>query len=65
MKKNIMTIPMVASYVGTWSWRVRLDMLPLFFDRLSKKRMERYAFTFRITVDELKNPEKLMPSNER
>jgi hypothetical protein len=65
MKKNIMTIPMVASYVGTLGWRVRLDMLPFFFNRVSKKRMERYAFTFRITVDELKNPEKLMPSNER
>lgn len=30
LKKNIMNVPMVASYVGTLSWMVRLHMTPFF-----------------------------------
>ncbi len=64
MKKNIMTVPMVASYVGTIGLRVRLHMVPYFFARLSRKTMEKYAFTFRITVDELIDPERLKQQHE-
>lgn len=64
MKKNIMTIPLVASYVGTAALRVRLHMLPFFFSRLSRKTMEKYAFTFRITVEELKDTERLKRQHE-
>jgi hypothetical protein len=53
LKKNIMNVPMVASYVGTFSWIVRLHMRPYFFKRLSRKTLEKYAFTFRISVEEL------------
>lgn len=55
LKKNIMNVPMVASYVGTFGWIVLLHMKPFFFNRLSKKTLDKYAYTFRITVDELKN----------
>jgi hypothetical protein len=64
MKKNIMTIPMVAGYVGTIGLRVRLHMLPFFFNRLSASMLEKYAFTFRITVAELKNKELLKHHHE-
>ena len=64
MKKNIMTIPLVASYVGTAALRVRLHMHPFFFSRLSRKTMEKYAFTFRITVEELKDTERLKRQHE-
>jgi hypothetical protein len=64
MKKNIMTVPMVASYVGTIGLRVRLHMVPYFFARLSRKTMEKYAFTFRITVDELIDRERLKQQHE-
>ena len=64
MKKNIMTIPMVASYVGTIGLQVRLHMIPFFFNRLSKKTKEKYAFTFRITVDELNDIARLKQQHE-
>ena len=64
MKKNIMTVPMVASYMGTIGLQVRLHMLPFFFTRLSRKTMERYAFTFRISVEELNDTERLKQHHE-
>jgi hypothetical protein len=64
MKKNIMTIPMVASYVGTIGLQVRLHMLPFFFNRLSRKTKEKYAFTFRISVDELNDIARLKQQHE-
>ena len=59
MKKNIMNISMVAGYVGTLSLMVKLHIRPFFFKRLSRKTLEKYAFTFRITVEELSDIEKL------
>ena len=59
LKKNIMTVTMVASYVGTLSFMVRLHMKPFFFQKLSRKMLEKYAYTFRISVDELTNVEKI------
>ncbi len=55
LKKNIMTVPMVAGYVGTFSFLVKLHMKPFFFKRLNHKMLEKYAYTFRITIEELTN----------
>ena len=59
LKKNIMDISMVASYVGTLSFIVRLHMRPYFFHKLSKKMLQKYAYTFRITVEELMDVNRL------
>ncbi len=59
MKKNIMTIQLLASYVGRPGFIVRLHMMPYFYKRMSRKTMEKYAGTFRITVDELNDIDKL------
>ena len=59
LKKNIMTPSLVASYVGTLSLIVRLHCRPFFFKRLSKKTLEKYAYTFRISVAELTDIERL------
>ena len=53
IKKNIMTTSMVAAYAGNFSFIVRLHCHPFFFGRLSRKTLEKYAYTFRITVEEL------------
>jgi hypothetical protein len=63
MKKNIMDVSLVASYVGTLGVMVRLHMIPSFFNRLSQATLEKYAFTFRITVEELKDIEKIKNGN--
>ncbi|HEY8936519.1 MAG TPA: hypothetical protein VIM65_14930 [Cyclobacteriaceae bacterium] len=59
IKKNIMTASMVAGYVGTLSLIVHLHTMPFFYRRLSRKTLEKYAYTFRITVDELTDVERL------
>lgn len=59
LKKDIMTVSMVASYVGTWSFMVKLHMLPFFFNKLSRRKLEKYAYTFRISVEELTDIERL------
>lgn len=59
IKKNIMTTAMVAGYAGTFSFIVRLHCQPFFFNRLSRKMLEKYAYTFRITAEELTDIERL------
>jgi len=54
-EKNIMTYSIVAGYVGTLSFIVWVHTKPFFFKRLSKKTLEKYAFAFRISVEELVN----------
>lgn len=60
MKKNIMTVPLVADYVGKWSLTVRLHMKPSFFNKLSQATLKKYADTFRITVEELTDINKII-----
>lgn len=59
IRKNIMNYAMVASYAGTLGFIVRLHCRPFFFRRLSRKQLERYAYTFRISVEELTDIERL------
>ena len=59
IKKNIMTTGMVAAYASTFGFLVRLHCKPYFFNRLSKKQLEKYAYTFRISVEELTDIERL------
>src|SRR5687767_5723406 len=55
MKKNIMAASLVASYASTFSFMVRLHCIPFFFNKLNRKYLEKYAYTFRISVEELTN----------
>ena len=64
LKKNIMNVPMVAGYMGTLSVIVLLHMRPFWFKKLGRKTLERYAYTFRISVDELLDIEKLKNNHE-
>ena len=59
LKKNIMDVSMVASYVGTLGIMVRLHSRPFFFSKLSKKTLAKYAYTFRISVEEFIDVERL------
>lgn len=58
-EKNIMTYAIVAGYVGTFFWVVWLHTKPFFFKRIGRKTLEKYAYAFRISVDELLDTEKL------
>lgn len=59
MKKNIMTPALVASYASTFSFMVRLHCIPFFFHKLSRKQLEKYAYTFRIPVEQLTDKDTL------
>ena len=53
MEKNIMNVSILAQYLELPKRKVRRHMKPEGFRNLDKKTIEKYAETFRITVDEL------------
>lgn len=59
IKKNIMSTSMVASYISSFGFMVKLHCKPFFFKRLSRKTLEKYAYTFRISVEALTDIEQI------
>lgn len=55
MEFNKMDISVLASYMGMWQWTVKRHAKPKNFKKLSDSTLKKYADTFGITVDELKN----------
>ena len=50
-----MDLPILASYVGIWQWRVKRHFKPNVFYKLSNKMLQKYTAVFEITIDQLKN----------
>ena len=50
-----MDLGVLASYVGKWQWQVKRHFNPLVFNKLSDKVLSKYAETFNISIEELKN----------
>ena len=59
LEKNLMDIALLSSYVNKWQWQVRRHMSPQVFKRLSKDMLQKYAYVFKISVDELTSNPKL------
>lgn len=59
IKKSIMTNAMVAAHMNSFAFTVALHTKPFFFKRLSRKTLEKYAYTFQVSVDELLDTERL------
>ena len=57
MELHKMDLPILASYVGIWKWRVKRHFKPSVFDKLSSKILQKYADVFEISIDQLKNIE--------
>lgn len=55
MELNKMDLQVLAAYVGMWQWRVKKHAKPKIFKTLSESVLKKYADTFGISVDELKN----------
>lgn len=53
MELHKMDLPILASYVGFWKWRVKRHFKPAVFKKLSRKTLEKYAAVFNVTVEEL------------
>lgn len=52
-----MDIKTLAAYTGFWQWQVKKHLKPANFNKLSDKKLQKYATVFEITVDELKTME--------
>ncbi len=55
MELNKMDLQVLAAYVGKWQWTVKRHSKPNIFKKLSDSTLKKYADTFGISVDELKN----------
>lgn len=55
MELHKMDVPILASYVGLWQWRVKRHFKPSVFKKLSAKTLQKYANVFEIGIDELKH----------
>ncbi|MFT3826173.1 MAG: hypothetical protein QM731_19780 [Chitinophagaceae bacterium] len=54
MEWRLMDLSMVAAYTGFWKWQIKRHMKPPVFEKLSEKKLQKYAEAFNITVQELK-----------
>lgn len=57
MELHKMDLPILASYVGLWKWRVKRHFNPKVFNKLSYKILKKYAIVFDISIDQLKDIE--------
>lgn len=53
MELHKMDLPILASYVGIWKWRVKRHFRPAIFKKLNNKILQKYANVFDITIEEL------------
>jgi len=53
MEKQMLTVKMLAQYVGYFPFRVRWHLKPKYFKRLSQEQLKKYARAFQITVEQL------------
>ena len=51
---RLMEISIVAAYTGFWQWTIKKHLQPSAFNKLSAKKLEKYARAFNVSVDELK-----------
>ncbi len=64
MAVKIMDVPIVAGYTGFWQWQVKRHLKPSIFEKLSEKKLRKYAEAFEITIEELKNLRRKLQSEE-
>ena len=58
MEVNKMDLPILASYVGLWQWRVKRHFKPQVFKKLNTKILQKYADVFDITIEQLQDIDK-------
>ncbi|MEJ6584006.1 MAG: hypothetical protein QNL61_11155 [Crocinitomicaceae bacterium] len=52
---TLMDMSVLAGYTGFFSWQIKRHMKPTIFQKLSDKKLQKYASAFDVTVIELKN----------
>jgi len=59
IEKNIMDVGLLAKYVGKWKWTVKKHLKPKYFNKLSNEMLEKYASEFKLTIEQLKDIERI------
>ena len=54
MELRLMDVGIVAGYTGFWRWQVKRHMKPSVFDKISDKKLKKYAEVFNVSLTELK-----------
>ena len=54
MEKGLMDVQILAGYTGFWQWQVKRHLKPSVFNKLTDKKLKRYAEVFNVTIDDLK-----------
>ena len=54
MESRIMELGIVSAYTGFWKWQIKRHLNPAVFEKLSERKLQKYAELFEISVEELK-----------
>ncbi|MEO8117227.1 MAG: hypothetical protein ABI653_06210 [Bacteroidota bacterium] len=55
MERGLMDIKILSGYSGFYSWQIKRHLKPAVFEKLSEKKLARYAAVFNVCVEDLKN----------
>ena len=55
MELNRMDLLVLSDYMGKWRWIIKRHFKPNVFKKLSQKTLKKYAETFNISVEQLKD----------
>jgi hypothetical protein len=53
MELKLMDVGVLAGYTGFWKWQVKRHLRPGVFERLSERKLRRYADVFEVSVSDL------------
>jgi hypothetical protein len=54
MEYRLMDISILSDYAGFWKWQIKWHLKPEVFNKLSDKKLQKYAAAFNIKVEDLK-----------
>ena len=54
MELRLMDIGIVSAYTGFWNWTIKRHLKPAVFNKLSEKKLQKYATAFNISIADLK-----------
>jgi hypothetical protein len=54
MEFHVMDVAIVAAYTGFWKWQVKRHLKYAVFERLSERKLQKYADFFEVSIADLK-----------
>jgi hypothetical protein len=54
MEYRLMDMAILSGYTGYWQWQIKRHLKPEIFNKLSDKKLQKYAETFNVKVEDLK-----------